>query len=689
MVDVRPTRLLLTIPALLALTGLATAQTAAPRAAASSAIAKAPPSFDLNAMDRGANPCDNFYKYSCGMWLAHNPIPADRARWGRFDELRERNTEVLRGILERASNPSATRDADTQKIGDLYASCMDEKAVNARGDDPIKPELARIDSIADKHEVVTIVPRLHRQGVDVLFRFGSSPDPKNSKMEIGDLDQGGLGLPDRDYYLRTDPKSVEVRKAYVTHIQNMLHLIGEAPATAASDAQAVMAFETALAKGSLDNVSRRDPNQVFHKLSIQELTSLCPFFSWPAYFDSVGSPKIDSLNVDVPNFMRALETALVETDLPVLKAYLRWHLVHAEAALLSQPFVDEDFSFYGHTLQGTAQLRPRWKRCVDLADGDLGFALGKKYVDETFGAEGKARTLKMVHDIENAMHSDLQSLSWMTPETKKYALEKLAAVANKIGYPDHWRDYSSVDIVRGDLVGDDLRATEFEVERQIHKIGKPVDRSEWGMTPPTVNAYYNPLENNINFPAGILQPPFYSNQVDDAVNYGAIGAVIGHELTHGFDDQGRQFDADGNLQDWWTKEDAAAFEKRAQCFVDEYSKFIASGDVHENGKLELGENTADNGGLRLAFMALMSTLEGHEPGKRDGFTPEQRFFLGWGQIWCENIRPEAARNSALTNPHALGEFRVNGVLSNMPEFEKAFSCKQGDPMVRVPQCRVW
>jgi len=661
------------------------AQTASTAAAPSAKT----PGFDINALDRKVDPCVNFYQYSCGTWLAHHPIPPDRASWGRFDELVERNNDTLRIILDKAAVPSATRDALDQKIGDFYASCMDEKAVNAKGWDPIKPQLARINALADKHEITELVPSFHRDGYDVFFQFGSSPDPKNSTTEIGDADQGGLGLPDRDDYLRTDPKSEEIRHGYVAHVRKMFALIGEPPETAASDAAAVMAFETALAKGSLDDVARRDPVQLYHKLSVAELTSLCPFFNWSAYFDSVSVPKIDSLNVDVPNFFRALETALVETDLPSLKAYLRWHVLHSEAGFLSQPFVDENFSFYGRTLTGAKELQPRWKRCVEFNNADLGFALGRRYVDVTFGKEGKERTLQMVHEIEKAMGDDLESLTWMTPETKKRAVEKLAAVANKIGYPDKWRDYSSVDIVRGDLVGDDLRATTFEVERQLHKIGKPVDRSEWGMTPPTVNAYYNPLENNINFPAGILQPPFYSNHIDDAVNYGGIGAVVGHELTHGFDDEGRQFDAQGNLTDWWTKEDAAAFDKRAQCIIDEYTAFVATDSVHLNGKLTLGENTADNGGLRLAFMALMTDLEGKHVGKIDGFTPEQRFFLGWGEIWCDNATPELLRKLALTNPHSPAEDRVNGVVSNMPEFAAAFSCKQGDAMVRAPACRVW
>jgi endothelin-converting enzyme/putative endopeptidase len=469
----------------------------------------------------------------------------------------------------------------------------------------------------------------------------------------------------------------------------MFELLGDSPENAAAGAAAVMKIETELAKGSQDRVTRRDPVQTYHKMTEHELFSLCPFFDWPKYFSAMGAPSIESLNVVAPNFFRQVETTLVTNNLDDLKTYLRWHVAHSAAPLLPAAFVNENFAFYGKVLTGAKELRPRWKRCVDLTDSDLGEALGQKYVDLTFGVEGKQRTLKMVHAIENALKDDIGALSWMTPATKQQALIKLAAVANKIGYPDKWRDYSSVKIERDDALGDDRRATEFEVHRQLDKIGKPVDRSEWEMTPPTVNAYYNPQMNNINFPAGILQPPFYSNHIDDAINYGAIGAVIGHELTHGFDDEGRRFDADGNLRDWWTPEDAKAFEERAECFVKEYSSFVAVDSVHVNGKLTLGENTADNGGLRLAFMALMDTLKGKTVPKIDGFSQEQRLFLGWGQIWCESRRPEMERMLATVDPHSPSRDRVNGVVSNMPEFQRAFSCKTGQPMCPASRCRVW
>jgi predicted metalloendopeptidase len=522
-----------------------------------------------------------------------------------------------------------------------------------------------------------------------LFNFSSSPDAKNSTQMIADADQGGLGLPDRGYYLKDDPKSVKLREQYVAHVQKMLELAGESQAKATTDAQAVMRIETDLAKGSLERVERRDPNRIYHKMSLKELEALSPSIDWPKYFAGLGTPAFTDLNVAVPNFFKDLNTVVKDTSVADLKTYLRWHLLHSEAPLLAKPFLDENFHYYGQTLTGAPELEPRWKRCVESTDDDLGFALGQKYVEQTFPPEAKARVLGMVKEIEAMLGKDIQSLDWMTPASKQQALVKLGEVTNKIGYPDKWRDYSSVKIARGEAVVNDERATEFEVQRRLSKIGKPVDRSEWSMTPPTVNAYYSPLQNNINFPAGILQPPFFDNRMDTAVNYGAIGSVMGHELTHGFDDQGRQFDGQGNLRDWWTPEDATEFEKRAECFIKEYSAFTPVDDVHLNGKLTLGENTADNGGVHLSFMALMKSMEGKPQPKIDGFTPQQRFFLGYSQVWCQNVRPEAARMRAQIDSHSPGRDRVNGVLGNMPEFREAFACHEGQPMVHAPACRVW
>jgi putative endopeptidase len=664
---------------------------------AGAALAQAPGSSTNQAapipnpasMDKTADPCTDFYQYACGGWLASNTIPADRPSWGTGEMLVERNRLVLRDILDRASVSSAQRSAVEQKIGDYYFACMDEPAVNARGYDPIKAELTRVNALADKTAVREEVPRLHRQGDDVFFEFGSETDLKDSDHTIGAADQGGLGLPDRDFYLNEDARSQQIRKGYVEHMQKMLQLVGESPETAATDAKAVLAFETLLARHSLDRVSRRDPDKIYHKLPVAELAKLCPFFSWPAFFDAVGAPKMESLNVDYPDFFGGLNAAIEATSVADLKAYLRWHLVHGQASLLSQPFVDENFAFYSRTLRGVRELSPRWKRCVDSTDRSLGDALGQKYVDATFGAEGKQRTLNMVHDIEREMDENLGRLDWMTPATKKEAFAKLEAVTNRIGYPNKWRDYSTVRIVRDDFAGNWLRAAEFEVQRDLHKIGKPVDRSEWPFSTPTVNAGYSPEENSINFPAGILQPPLYSNNSDDAANYGAGGAIIGHELTHGFDDEGRKFDPHGNLRDWWTKTDADEFQKRARCLIDEYSKFEAVPGQHVNGELTLGENTADLGGLRLAFLALMDALKGREPSIINGFTAEQRFFLSYGQAWCQLQRPQMTSMLVRTDPHSPPRYRTNGVAQNMPEFQKAFSCSAETPMVAAQACRIW
>ncbi len=657
-------------------------------------LAAQSPGFSVANLDRSASPCVDFYQYACGTWVAKNQIPSDQASWGRFNELEERNQFVLRGILEKASAADPKRSAIEQKIGDYYASCMDEKTIDAKGAAPIQPELDRIGAIRDLAGLASEVARLQSIGANVLFEFGAGPDFKDSNMDIAQADQGGLGLPDRDYYLKTDPKSVTLRTQYVAHLRRMFQLLGNAQPAAAKKADVVMRIETALAKGSLDRVARRDPSTVYHKLALRELTALSPAFAWPKYLQDVHSPTIGSLNVAVPDFFKQLQTLLAQTSLDDWKTYLAWHLAHAEAHLLSAPFEQANFDFYGKILTGAKELRPRWKRCVQVVDGQLGEALGQSYVNQTFGAAGKLRTLKEVQLIEAALSRDISSLAWMTPETRKLALEKLHGVINKIGYPDKWRDYSAVKIVRGDAVGDSDRADQFEFQRQVAKIGKPVDRGEWEMTPPTVNAYYEPTMNSVNFPAGILQPPFFDKQMDDAVNFGAIGAVIGHELTHGFDDEGRQFDAKGNLRDWWTPRDAKEFEQRAECFVNQYSGYTAVDDIKLNGKLTLGENTADNGGLRLAYMALMEQLAGHSgasqpQGKIDGFTPEQRLFLGFAQIWCSKHTDEDARMRATVDPHSPGKIRVNGVVSNMPEFQKAFGCKAGQPMVPPKECRVW
>ncbi len=668
-------------------------QQAPPKKSPATTAAKVHPAelkgLDVNLMDKSTDPCVDFYQYSCGGWEKQNPIPPDRAAWGRDSELADRNLEILRTILERATVNSPNRSAVDQKIGDQYAACMDEPKVEALGAAPLKPQLDGIAAITDKKQLAAAVATLHNAGGDAMFHFSSDQDFKDATSEIAEADQAGIGLPERDYYFRDDAKSKELREQYVKHVANMFRLMGEPSEQADKDAHTVMRIETALAKGSLDVVARRDPNKLYHLMTVQELEALTPSFDWNAYMQGVSMPPVQKLNVAVPEFFSTLEPLLKNEPLENWQTYLRWHAAHQMAPYLSSGFVNENFDFFGKKLQGTEQLRPRWKRCVTFVDRDLGEALGQAYVKEAFPPESKERTLKMVHDIELAMGQDIQSLDWMSATTKQKALEKLHTVANKIGYPDKWRDYSSLEIVRGDFAGNVVRAEGFENQRELAKIGKPVDRGEWGMTPPTVNAYYNPQMNDINFPAGILQPPYYDSKADDAVNYGDAGGVIGHELTHGFDDEGRQFDAAGNLNDWWTPEDGKAFEERSQCVVDEYNQFIATGDVKVNGKLTLGENVADIGGLRLAFMAYMTSLNDKAGPKADGMSANQRFFVSYGQGWCENDRPDFLRMLAQTNPHAPTKWRVNGVVSNLPEFQKAFGCKTGQPMVRANACRVW
>jgi putative endopeptidase len=645
--------------------------------------------FDPYSLNRSADPCANFYQYACGGWMSANPIPSDQSCWGRFNVLQERNRTILQSILEAASSDKPTRTVVERQIGDYYSACMNEPAIDAKGLAPLKDDLDLINGMKDKAAITGVVTRMFRSGSNPFFNFGASQDAKDSTQMIGDLDQGGIGLPERDYYLKTDDKSVDLRKKYIAHVARMFELMGDAPDLAARKAEAVMKIETELAKGSLDIVSRRDPNKVYHKLPIKELVSLAPTFDWAAFFHGIDAPPIESLNVDVPPFIRALESILVQTSLDDIKTYLTWHLLNDSSGVLPAKFQQETFDFYGKNLRGAKEMRARWKRCVDQVDGQLPDALGQKFVEKTLGEEGKRRTQQMVAEIEKAMAQDIEKLEWMTPKTKEQAMVKLHAVMNKIGTKAHWVDYANVKVGRDDAYGNAERTSEFELHRQLARIGKPVDKTEWQMSQPTVNAYYDPQENDINFPAGILQPPFWDNTMDNAVNYGAIGAVIGHELTHGFDDQGRQFDAQGNLRDWWTDQDAKAFEQRAECLVKEYSSFTAVDDIKLKGELTLGENTADNGGLRLAYMALIDSLGGKEAPKRDGFTAQQRLFLGFAQIWCENRSDESARMLAQVDPHSPGEFRVNGVVSNMPEFQQAFACKIGQPMVRRPACRVW
>jgi putative endopeptidase len=650
------------------------------------------PTFDVNALDKSVDACTNFYQFACGTWMAKNPIPPDKTRWGRFDELAEKNRQILHQILETYSNPKIKRDAVQQKVGDYYASCMDEKGINAAGNQPLKAEFDRINAIKTRGELMAEIARLHKQGVDAVFDFDSEPDLHDASIEVAGISDGGITLPDRDYYLKDDGKSKDIQEKYVAHVQKMMELAGDKPDAAVAEAKTIMELETELAKANMDRVARRDPKNSDHTMTVAELEKLAPNFDFKKYFVDTAAPSFSSLNVANPDFFKAINDALNTAPLDSWKTYLRWKYVHAMAPGLADNFVQENFDFWSKYLRGQKELEARWKRCTTYTDRGLGEALGQLYVADNFPPSAKKATLQLVHGIEQAMGEDLNSLSWMSPETKKKAEEKLAKVSNKIGYPDKWRDYSSVKVERNDFVGNRLRADEFEVHRELKKIGKPVDKSEWGMTPPTVNAYYDPSENNINFPAGILQVPFYGADRDLAVNYGGIGAVIGHELTHGFDDQGAKFDGDGNLTDWWTPRDQAEFEKRTNCLSDEYAHFSPAEGVFLNGKLTLGENTADNGGVKLSYMALQDLMK-KDPGavKADveGFTPEQRFYLGYAQVWCQNVREQTSRMLAVVDPHSPGEFRVNGVVMNSDGFQKAFGCKAGQPMVSKDACHVW
>ena len=660
--------------------------------------------IDVTHMNTAVSPCDNFYQYVCGKLNAENPIPPDQMFWGVAGELQQWNQQVLRQILEANESASPSRTANEQKIGDLYASCMNQASARANDLDAIRPLLKQIDAMQDKREIASVLAAMHssfggawqagdNQTSVALLGYGPSADYNDVSRVVGGVDQGGLGMPGRDFYLKDDADSKAIRDKYTALVVALFKLDGESADAAAQEAATVMRIETALAKAQMDNITRRDPNKVNNRYTLAQLKELAPAFDWDGYFKGIGAPAVPLYEVSAPDYFKALNSLLNSEELAAWKVYLRWHLLLGAAPSLGDAWRDAEFAFES-ALTGQPEQPPDWRRCTETVDAYLGQALGQVFVAKVFPPESKARALKMVKDIEGAMGRDIDAVTWMQPATKREAHRKLAAVMEKIGYPDRWIDYSSLAITRDSLPGNVERATAHELKRQLAFIGKPLDRTQWQMTPPTVDAYEDAQTNTINFPAGILQPVYFDAQRDDVINYGAEGAVVGHELTHDFDDQGRKFDVKGNLRDWWTPEDAKQYDERGACIAGEYTGPVPGvPGVEQNGKLTQGEDTADNGGLYLALSALAADLkqQGKTMDDKDanGLSNFQRFFIAYGTAWCDQVRPEAARTLILTNPHSIPELRVNNVVGNMPEFQRAFSCKAGQPMVHATKCRVW
>jgi len=641
-------------------------------------------------MDPSVKPGEDFYRYANGKWLEKNPVPASESRWGAFSELAERNSQILYDICEEsAKKTDAAKGSPQQMVGDFYASFMDSTKADQLGAKPLEPLMTEIAALKTSDDVLKEMAHLQTIGARVPFGVFAAQDAKQSTAVILQVFQAGLGMPDRDYYTKTDEASVKLRDQYQAHVGRMFALLGDDAATSAANAKTVMAIETQLANASMNRVERRNPEATYHKMTVDELNQLTPALQWPKLLDGMGIADRSAINVGQPEFIKAVNGMMTTVPVADWRTYLRWHVVHQSSDFLSSPFVNENFAFYGKTLNGTLEMRPRWKRGRDFVDGSIGEALGQLYVARTFTPQAKQRALALVENLRAELRDRLTHLDWMSDATRQQALRKLNAFAVKIGYPDQWRDYTTLTISRNSLLDNVLASTQFEYKRNIAKLGKPVDRKEWGMTPPTVNAYYNPRMNEIVFPAGILQPPFFDANADDPVNYGGIGTVIGHEMTHGFDDQGRKSDADGNLKDWWTPEDAEQYKARSEVIEKQYAAYQVLDSLHINGKLTLGENTADIGGASIAFGAMKKAIAGKKPTKIDGFTPEQRFFLSFAQIWRNNARPEAMKLRINTDPHSPGEFRCIGTVSNMPEFAQAFGLKEGDPMVRAERAKIW
>ena len=661
-------------------------------AAFAASAGAAPRPIDPVNLDPSVRPADDFYRFANGGWMASNPVPADESRWGAFDELIEHNRQVLRGILDAAAaHPGAAPGTPERMVGDFYASAMDSAAIETAGVRPLEDELKRIGAVSDRTTLEDEIARLYSTGVRVPFALFVSQDAKASTEMVVSLSQGGLGLPDRDYYIKTDDASKKLRDQYLAHVTRMFGLLGDDTGTAAAGAATVMSIETRLAEASVTRVQRRDREANYHKMSLDSLTRLTPSIDWMRLYEGMGIADRRAVVVGQPAFFQALDGMMTAVPIADWRTYLRWHLVHSSADLLSTPFVEEDFAFSGKVLTGAVALKPRWKRALIWTDGNIGEQLGQLYVAKSFSPAARARAQELVSNLRAELRERIQGLPWMGDTTKTNALRKLDAFAVKIGYPDRWRDYTGLVVDRGPLLLNVQRARAFEFRRNLARLGKPVDRTEWGMTPPTVNAYYNASMNEIVFPAGILQPPFFDANADDAVNYGGIGCVIGHEMTHGFDDQGRKSDAEGNLRDWWTPEDQKAYDARAGLVQKQFDGFVAIDSLHVNGKLTLGENLADLGGLSISYGALQKALAGKKTPKLDGFSPGQRFFLSYARVWRQNIRPEALKLRIATDPHSPGRFRCNGPLSNMTEYAKAFGVAEGSPMLRPAdqRAKIW